>query len=174
MGDHFPTFARIKDTTSHGVRAAGAAFRFTERNTLRAAFYLVLALCLVSHLTFQFPPIYEWIGGRGFGGPYYVGGWESDAPIWALPIRLIVSLVGPPPIPAIVGFLCLIVLLFTSKKEPDRPRIRTEDLPRATVTAGLLEEEPRPQQPPSPAPPARHPLDPDPSDPPLEPLWPRR
>lgn len=173
MGDHFPTFTRIKDTAANGVRAAGATFRFTERVALRLTFYVIIALCLTSHLIYQIPPLFEMIGGRGYGGPYYPGGWDNDSPIWAWPIRFIISLVGPPPVPAIVGFLSLIVLVFTSRDEPRRPRLRIEDLPRSTVTAGPLQEEAPPSPRPT-APPERHPLDPDPSDPPLGPLWPRK
>ena len=166
MGEHFPTFAKIRDSAGTGVRAVTRG-RFPERFVLRAVFYVILALCLVTHLIYQFPTLFDWIGNPGFYGPYGGRGGNPDAPLWALPLRMIVSMIGPPPVPAIVGFSCLLVLVFTSPKDP----VASEDSQRETVTAMPLFEEPIHAKP---APPARHPLDPGPDDLPPEPRWPKR
>ena len=142
---------------------------FTERGLLRFGLYLILLVSVthvvaIRYLAFEagMSPAMPWgLGARGFNmGPPegFVG----------MVLTVTLTILGPwcAEFAPLIMILCLAVLAATTRA--GRPRIRRAHPFEEGIALKAVPHETEPSPPP-----ARHPLDPDPTDSPLSPRWPK-
>jgi hypothetical protein len=171
---HFPTFQKAADTLRRGGDPSGPAHWImrnilNERSLLRLCLYFTLAVCLLHVATSRFVILMSPNMMAMYNRPIFGMVGSADESVPGLVLKCTIFLLGPmvAELSPLVAMLCLGGLA-ASVKRPDKPRREGPEVrnPRHDRPS---QDEPSPP----PTPPARHPLDPDPNDPPLEPRWPR-
>ncbi len=168
---HFPTFRRMSNLGGQIGRGAtglaGVRSGSLELGLLRLALYGLLVLSILHTVTLRFALI--GMGGMGRFAPWQPQPMDFG---WLTPVLYVTSLVfGPMESNNSLLILTLsLVGLATSSRQSlgVPPAVFMEPIEKNPTSDHRHLAEPLP------APPERHPLDPDPDDLPAEPRWPKR
>lgn len=171
---HFPTFRKAIRVFRYGAEMGGLASWISrtvlnERGLLRLGLYAILFICM-THIAAARVAVL--LSGRGWTiyTPSYMGMGQPGADLITGSILAVTSFLLGGPTSEMAPFILVLCLggLAASARVPEvarKPRVAVRMRPPVRPS-------PSPSEP-VPTPPARHPLDPDPDDLPIEPRWPR-